>query len=176
MDELTTYISYIKNKMIPTKDWSKVRVDVPEAERIFHEYEAYKKTGYGRLLVDFDDMLVIGEKALEDDRELLRKYQERYDYLLTDESQDTSMVQHAIIEKLVREHGNLFVVADDDQSIYSWRGAEPLYLLNFKDVYPNATTLLMEQNYRSSKDIVSFTINSRSDMKKLKNTFILLFR
>lgn len=155
MDELTTYISYIKNKMIRSDDWSKVRIDVPEAERILHEYEAYKKTGHGKLLVDFDDMLVIAEQVLGSDRELLLKYQERYDYLLTDESQDTSMVQHAIIEKLVRTHGNLCVVADDDQSIYSWRGAEPSYLLNFKEVYPNAVTLFMEQNYRSSKDIVN---------------------
>lgn len=67
------------------------------------------------------------------------------------------MVQHAIIEKLVREHGNLCVVADDDQSIYSWRGAEPSYLLNFKEAYPKAVTLFMEQNYRSSQDIVSVT-------------------
>ncbi|MEW9672721.1 UvrD-helicase domain-containing protein [Ammoniphilus sp. 3BR4] len=61
--------------------------------------------------------------------ELFQRYRRRYDYVLTDESQDTSLVQYAIIEKLVREHGNLCVVADDDQSIYSWRGAEPSYLL-----------------------------------------------
>ncbi|WP_338754354.1 ATP-dependent helicase [Bacillus sp. FJAT-52991] len=155
MDELTTYISFIKNKMIPEDKWSTVKVDVPEAERIFREYEAYKKTGTHQLLLDYDDMLTIANQVFEKDRELLNRYQRRYDYVLTDESQDTSMVQHAMIEKLVQQHKNLCVVADDDQAIYSWRGAEPSYLLNFKKVYPNAVTLFMEQNYRSSQEIVN---------------------
>lgn len=168
MEELTTYISYIKNKMIPADKWSSVRVDVPEAERILREYESLKRTGYDGLLVDFDDMLVLGNEALREDTELLRRYQERFRYVLTDESQDTSQVQHAIIEKLVREHGNLCVVADDDQSIYSWRGAEPAYLLNFKQVYPDAATLFMEQNYRSSQDIVAV---ANQFIKRNKNRY-----
>lgn len=168
MDELTTYISFIKNKMIPAEQWSKVKVDVPEAERILREYESFKRSGHSKLLVDFDDMLTIAEQVLRSNRELLRKYQNRFDYVLTDESQDTSMVQHAIIEKLVRKHGNLCVVADDDQAIYSWRGAEPSYLLNFKQVYPHATTLFMEQNYRSSKDIVDV---ANQFIKRNKNRY-----
>lgn len=154
MDELTTYISFIKNKMIPEDQWTSVPCHVPEAARILREYETFKQSGHSMLLVDFDDMLTIGNSALAEDHALLRKYQQKYDYVMTDESQDTSMVQHAIIEKLVQVHGNLCVVADDDQSIYSWRGAEPSYLLNFKQVYPNGVILFMEQNYRSSKDIV----------------------
>lgn len=173
MDELTTYISFIKNKMIPQEKWSSVKVSVPEAERILREYEAFKKSGHSKLLLDFDDMLTIGEQVLEGDRELLRKYQERYDYVLTDESQDTSVVQHAIIEKLVQKHGNLCVVADDDQSIYSWRGAEPSYLLNFKQVYPDSQTLFMEQNYRSTKDIVNVANQfiKRNQNRYKKNMF-----
>ncbi|HZG86234.1 ATP-dependent helicase [Paenibacillus sp.] len=153
MDELTTYISFIKNKMVPADLWSTVKTSVTQAERLLREYEAFKRS-MNKLLIDFDDMLTLAEQVLEKDGQLLRRYQDRFDYILTDESQDTSMVQHAIIEKLVRKHGNLCVVGDEDQAIYSWRGAEPSYLLNFKQVYPNATTLLMEQNYRSSKDIV----------------------
>lgn len=168
MDELTTYISLLKNKMLPKDKWSTVKVDVPEAERIVQEYEAYKKSGYHQLLLDYDDMLTIANQALEEDHELLWGYQDRYDYVLTDESQDTSMVQHAIIEKLVQKHGNLCVVADDDQSIYSWRGAEPSYLLNFKQVYPNAIILFMEQNYRSSKDIVNV---ANQFIKRNKNRY-----
>lgn len=168
MDELVTYISFIKNKMIPAEQWSSVKVDVPEAERILREYEEFKRSGYTKLLIDFDDMLTIAEQVLERDGELLRKYQERFDYILTDESQDTSMVQHAIIKKLVRNHGNLCVVADDDQSIYSWRGAEPSYLLNFKQVYPNAVTLFMEQNYRSTKEIVNV---ANQFIKRNKNRY-----
>ncbi|MDN4095619.1 MULTISPECIES: ATP-dependent helicase [Brevibacillus] len=173
MDELTTYISFIKNKMIPEEKWSLVKVSVPEAERILREYEAFKKSGHSKLLLDYDDMLTIGNDVLERDRELLRKYQEKYDYVLTDESQDTSMVQHAIIEKLVQKHGNLCVVADDDQSIYSWRGAEPSYLLNFKDVYPDSLTLFMEQNYRSTKDIVNVANQfiKRNQNRYKKNMF-----
>ncbi|WMT40395.1 ATP-dependent helicase [Paenibacillus sp. D2_2] len=154
MDELTTYISYIKNKMLPAEQWSEVKVDVPKAEQIFRAYEEFKCRDSSRLLLDFDDMLTLANRALEEDASLLRKYQQRYDYVLTDESQDTSLVQHAIIEKLVQRHHNLCVVADDDQSIYSWRGAEPSYLLDFKQVFPKAQILYMEQNYRSSRDVV----------------------
>lgn len=154
MEALSTYISFIKNKLIPQEQWPSVKCEVPRAERIFREYEMFKRSGAGKLLVDYDDMLTIANEALERDAKLLQKYQGRYDYVLTDESQDTSLVQHAIIEKLVREHGNLCVVADDDQSIYTWRAAEPQYLLDFKTVYPAAAILFMEQNYRSSKDIV----------------------
>lgn len=154
LDELTTYISYIKNKMIPSDQWSAIKVDVPHAERILREYEAFKQSGARLLLLDYDDMLVVCEQVLARNERLLRKYQGRYDYVLTDESQDTSMVQHAIIEKLVQKHHNLCVVADEDQSLYSWRGAEPSYLLQFNQVYPDATILFMEQNFRSSQEIV----------------------
>lgn len=154
MDELTTYISFIKNKMMPKEEWSQVSCDVPQAEQILRQYEEFKQSGSDKLLVDYDDMLTLANEALETNPQLLRKYQGMYDYVMTDESQDTSKVQHAIIEKLVRAHGNLCVVADEDQSIYTWRAAEPQYLLNFKQVYPDASILMMEQNYRSSKDIV----------------------
>jgi DNA helicase II / ATP-dependent DNA helicase PcrA len=155
LDDLSTYISFIKNKLVPSSDWDKVKCEVPNAKQIFQEYERVKKSVASSLLVDFDDMLTIANNAFEKDRDLLRKYQQRYDYILTDESQDTSMVQHSIIEKLVQQHQNLYVVADDDQSIYTWRAAEPQYLLDFKQVYPDAVVLMMEQNYRSSKDIVA---------------------
>ncbi|GER73812.1 ATP-dependent helicase [Weizmannia acidilactici] len=155
LEELMTYISYIKNKMVPSEKWASVATEVPGAERILMQYEAFKRTGTGQLLLDFDDMLTKANEILQKDADLRRMYQERYDYVLTDESQDTSMVQHVIVEKLVQVHQNLCVVADDDQSIYSWRGAESAYLLNFKKVYPDAKILYMEQNYRSSQEIVT---------------------
>ncbi len=155
MEELTTYISFIKNKMVPSEKWASIKINIPQAEKILREYESYKKSGYHKLLIDFDDMLTLANDILHEENGLLEKYQQRYDYLLTDESQDTSLIQHTIIEKLVRKHHNLFVVADDDQSIYSWRGAETSYLLNFKQIYPNASTLFLEQNYRSSENIVT---------------------
>ncbi len=172
LDELTTYISFIKNKMIPSQGRAKVKSSVPNAEQILQEYELFKESAHPKLL-DFDDMLVEGNKALEQNEDLLRKYQKQFDYILVDESQDTSLVQHAIIEKLARTHKNLCVVADDDQSIYSWRGAEPSYLLNFKNTYPTASILFMEQNYRSSSDIVK-TANQfikRNKQRYEKNMF-----
>lgn len=155
MDELTTYISYIKNKMVPPARWSEVKTDVPEADRVLEEYERFKRTGHDSLLLDFDDMLTAANDALGREPVLLNKYSRRYDYILADESQDTSLVQHELIAKLVRRHGNLCVVADDDQSIYSWRGAEPAYLLDFRSAYPEAAVLFMEQNYRSTPSIVN---------------------
>ncbi|WP_135557248.1 ATP-dependent helicase [Paenibacillus cymbidii] len=155
MDELATFISFVKNKMVPPEKWSQINAGVREAARLLREYERVKLAGSGgKRLIDYDDMLTIAAQAMEQDRELLRKYQARYDYVLTDESQDTSLVQHAIVERLVREHRNLCVVADDDQSIYSWRGAEPAYLLDFRKSYPGAASLLMTRNYRSTRTIV----------------------
>lgn len=172
MDELTTYISFIKNKLILPEQWSEIDCNVPKAAEIMKKYEDFKATS-DTLLLDYDDMLIYANQALEQDPELLSRYQQLYDYILTDESQDTSLVQHYIIEKLVRNHGKLCVVADDDQSIYSWRGAEPSYLLNLKAVYPNAAILFMEQNYRSSQEIVDTanTFIKRNKQRYNKNMF-----
>jgi DNA helicase-2/ATP-dependent DNA helicase PcrA len=153
LDELTSFISFVKNKMTPREQWNNIKPPFEGAIEILKTYEAFKEN-YDVRLVDFDDMLSLANEALEKDPELLAKYQHRWDYVMTDESQDTSMIQHAIVEKLVARHQNLCVVADDDQSIYTWRAAEPTYLLKFKNVYPNAYVMKMERNYRSSKNIV----------------------
>lgn len=153
LDELTSFISFVKNKMTPRDQWAKLKSPFDGAVEITKTYEAFKEN-YDVRLVDFDDMLSLANEALEKDAELLAKYQNRWDYIMTDESQDTSMVQHAIVEKLVARHNNLCVVADDDQSIYTWRAAEPTYLLKFKTVYPDAYIMKMERNYRSTKNIV----------------------
>ncbi|MBD7965396.1 ATP-dependent helicase [Fictibacillus sp. Sa2CUA10] len=168
MDELTTYISYIKNKMIPNERWAEVSCDVPQAEEIFKQYEELKRSDSHHVLLDFDDMLTMSNDILEKDKKVLSHYQNRYDYFLTDESQDTSLVQHSIIEKMVSTHRNLCVVADDDQSIYSWRGAEPSYLLKYKEKYSDASIMFMEQNYRSSEEVVKV---ANSFIKRNKNRY-----
>ncbi|WDU77411.1 ATP-dependent helicase [Lysinibacillus sp. G01H] len=155
LEELLTYITFIKNKMLPEQEWAMAEVKVPKKVEILQRYEEYKRTGCDRLLIDFDDMLLMANDIFTKNREVLAQYQRRYDFYLTDESQDTSPVQHAIIEKLVSVHQNLCVVADEDQAIYSWRGAEPDYLLTFQKIYPDAQVLLMTQNYRSSASIVA---------------------
>ncbi|MBU5671682.1 ATP-dependent helicase [Paenibacillus brevis] len=173
MEELTTYISYVKNKMLSEDEWGTVKISIPQAEGLLREYERFKRSGHSCLLVDYDDMLTMANDLLARNPALLAVYQGRYDYLLTDESQDTSLVQHDILAKLAQRHGNLFVVADDDQSIYSWRGAEPGYLLNFREQYPAAKVLFMEQNYRSVPVIVD-TANQfirRNKQRYDKNMF-----
>ena len=154
LDELLTYITFIKNKMLPEDEWGIAEVRVPKKVEILKRYEEFKRTGSDRLLIDFDDMLLMANDIFTTNKEILAQYRRRYDYYLTDESQDTSVVQHEIITKLVAVHQNLCVVADEDQSIYSWRGADPDYLLNFRKLYPEAHVLLMTQNYRSSATIV----------------------
>ncbi|GBF75090.1 hypothetical protein PA598K_03472 [Paenibacillus sp. 598K] len=153
MEELTAYISAVKNRLLPRDQWEQAGT-MEQAAEVLEAYERFKQSGHTQRLLDYDDMLTIAEQALGEDDELLGRYQRRYDYILTDESQDTSLVQHAIIARLAASHRNLCVVGDDDQSIYSWRGAEPAYLLRFREVYPEARILYMEQNYRSSEDIV----------------------
>ncbi len=140
--------------MIPFNEWEQVKAPFEKAGTIALNYEQVKSKTQGHLFLDFDDMLSIAEQALRVDEQLAEQYRSRYDYILTDESQDTSLVQHRIVEHLVAHHGNLCVVADDDQSIYTWRGADPAYLLDFNQIYPDAKVLRMEQNYRSSKEIV----------------------
>jgi len=173
MEELYTYISYIKNKMLPQAQWSKLSCRVKNAHMIIESYEKFKKVQPDQVLLDYDDMLTYAEQVLREDEHIRRKFQQRYAYVLTDESQDTSLIQHKIIEMFVEKHNNLCVVADDDQSIYSWRGAEPSYLLQFKQRYPRAEVMYMEQNYRSSVTIVEAAnhIISRNTLRYEKKMF-----
>lgn len=154
LDELATWIGCMKNGLVPESEWSRREAGLPHAAQVLRAFERFKADYPGGRLVDYDDMLTLANEALERDARLLQRYQDRYDYLLTDESQDNSLVQHAIVEKLARRHRNLCVVADDDQSIYGWRGAEPGYLLEFRRAYPDAALLYMEHNFRSSQEIV----------------------
>lgn len=154
VDEFSSYISYVKNKRLRKDELHEVVTEVPKAVELFLKYEQFKENHHGKQLLDFDDMLTKAHDILEHDPLLRENYRNQYDYVLTDESQDTSLIQHALIEKLTEQHQNLCIVADDDQSIYSWRAAEPAYLLNLKDVYPQVKIMKMEENYRSSKEIV----------------------
>ncbi|MBH0231389.1 ATP-dependent helicase [Halobacillus yeomjeoni] len=154
MDELMTYISYVKNRMVGDKELEKVKCNVKNAADIYRSYERFKKSHSDQVLLDFDDMLTYCHQILLEDAELLSKYQRQFEYILTDESQDNSVVQHEIVELLAKPQNNICVVADDDQSIFMWRGSDVTKLLQFEKIYPNATVLTMSQNYRSSQEIV----------------------
>jgi len=155
LEELANAICFIKNSMISMVDVQKMDTKVKDLRLIYEAYEHYKNNAHqGNRLIDFDDMLTLSNQILEENPSILSRYQKQFPFVLTDESQDTSIIQNKIIEKVTKLSDNLFVVGDDDQSIFGFRSANPKYLLNFKTVHPSARILIMEQNYRSTPEIV----------------------
>ncbi len=153
LQTLATFISEMKNKMIERTKWPQYE-PFRDAGKMGQLYERWKRRDRGHIYIDFDDMLTIAEWALRTDPALRMEYASQYDHILTDESQDTSLVQHKLIEWLASIHRNLFVVADDDQSIYTWRGASPEYLLQFEQRYPESAVYYLTTNYRSGSEII----------------------
>ncbi len=117
-------------------------------------YTQYQQLLENQNCLDFDDLLLLTAKILHEFPEVLKKYQDRYRYLLIDEYQDTNFVQFDIVRMLCAERRNLCVVGDDDQSIYSWRGADIGNILDFPTLYPGAKSIKLEQNYRSTNTIL----------------------
>ncbi len=154
LEDLISAISYIKNAMIPLETYCKENRDIDHLQEIYIQYESYKNKHH---FLDFDDMLTMALEILRKDNTLLQYCHQRYPYIQVDEAQDTSKVQHEIIKLLAGTQRNLFMVADDDQSIYGFRGAYPQMLLHFQDTYPGAASFFMEQNYRCPKDIVELS-------------------
>ncbi|MDO5707896.1 MAG: ATP-dependent helicase [Andreesenia angusta] len=154
LDELNNLIGYIKNMMIEPEDYK--TNTIKNFVKVYRAFEKYKEENN---LLDFDDMLTMTLKVLNEDEAILKKYQNIYHYIQIDEAQDTSNIQHKIIEKLAHPKNNIFIVADDDQSIYGFRGANPSYLLDFKDRFKDAKIFYMSTNYRSTKTIVNASNN-----------------
>lgn len=173
MEELTRLISFAKNRMIPVEAVSSIETDIKKFPEIFRDYEAWKTRDMNHPLMDYDDMLTYANMLLDSDADLLSNYQRQFSHILTDESQDSSLIQHELIEKLARPNNNICVVADDDQTLYSWRGAEINKILHFKETYPDAELLYMEENYRSSKEIVEVanTFVGRNKNRYKKNMY-----
>ena len=115
--------------------------------------------------MDFDDLLVYTNILLRDNPDILKKYQERFDYILVDEYQDTNFAQHMIITQLSKQHNHVCVVGDDAQSIYSFRGANISNILNLQKTFPNLQTFKLERNYRSTQNIIGAD-NSLIDKNK----------
>ncbi len=153
LDNLLNYIGYIKNTMLKVDEFLKLtKVDIENFKQIYTNYEKFKRSNN---LLDFDDMLTISLEILKNNPYLVNKYRNKYDFIQVDEGQDTSIVQMEIIKILAQPKNNLLIVADDDQSIYGFRGAYPQGLLDFNKHYNNGKIFFMEENYRSSKNIVS---------------------
>ena len=141
-------ITYIKNRMLSGDELEEVDCGVEHLPEIYSEYcRVLRQQG----LMDFDDQMAYAYRILKGCPPILERFQ--YPYICVDESQDTSRIQHEIIALLAKKSGNLFMVGDEDQSIYGFRAAYPEALLNFKADYPGAKILLMEENYRSTKEI-----------------------
>lgn len=143
-----TETSYMKNAMLDESYLQKVRIK--NIEKVYEVYEDFKKSNN---YIDFDDMQTIALRLLDENPRLLKSIQNKYQYFQLDEGQDTSLLQFEILNRIVSLNNNFMVVADDDQSIYSFRAANPDYLLNFKDYYPGAEIFIMNENHRSSKNI-----------------------
>ncbi len=152
LDELSNAISYIKNRMIPENEIEEKIESVKNIAEIFKSYEAYKKQNQ---YIDFDDMLTKTLELFHANEDLINSYRNKYKYINIDESQDTSYLQHEIIKCLASPRNNIFMVGDEDQSIYTFRAACPKALLDFERTYPSAKVYLMENNYRSTKGIVN---------------------
>ncbi|TGE31615.1 ATP-dependent helicase [Desulfosporosinus sp. Sb-LF] len=174
LEELANAICFIKNSMMKVSDIEMLDTKIKDLVLIYEAYENYKKNAHpGIILIDFDDMLTLANRILEENPEILSRYQKQFPFVLTDESQDNSFIQNKIIEKVAKLSNNLFVVGDDDQSIFGFRSANPKYLLDFKRVHPGARILMMEQNYRSTQEIVKVTNEfiSGNQQRYLKTMF-----
>lgn len=145
-------ISYMKNAML-NENYLK-NSKVKECIKIYRAYENFKIKNF---YIDFDDMQVIAQKLIENDKNLLNSIRNKYRYIQVDEGQDTSLIQFKIIEKIAAPNNNLMIVADDDQSIYSFRASDISYLLNFKNIYPESKTIILNENHRSGKNIVDIS-------------------
>lgn len=142
-------------------------LDDDEGDSLFLLYQARMKE-YQAL--DFDDLLYLVVRLFEEHPEALRGYQRRYRFVLVDEVQDTNEAQYKILKHLVAKTGNLFMVGDPDQSIYSWRGANVDHILNFERQFPEGKVIRLEQNYRSTQNILrganTLIENNRSRFEK----------
>lgn len=143
---------------------------VVEKDEFKHIYEAYKNEMRANRKIDFDDMILMCRELLMSRDEVRELWQDRFEYILIDEFQDISPMQYDVMRILAQPQDNLFIVGDDDQSIYGFRGSEPSIMLNFTKDYPNAEKVLLNINYRSAKAIVQSSLvlisNNRVRFKK----------
>lgn len=151
VSEIVRKIGYCKNMMYSREKIENVQITEYDFVKIYNEYENYK---HQNRLMDYDDMLVFAYTILKKYPNMLEYYRSKFKYINVDEAQDTSYIQHKIIELVVGKNNNIFMVGDEDQSIYGFRAAFPQALLDFKKTYQNSEILLMERNYRSTNKIV----------------------
>ncbi len=146
-----THITYCKNMMLTEAEIHAHKVDGMDFPRVYFEYQDYLLRSRR---MDFDDQMVFTYRIFRQHPDILAYFQRRWPYICVDEAQDTSKIQHAILRLLASGSGNIFMVGDEDQSIYGFRAAWPQALLEFEQVFPGAKVLKLETNYRSTRAIV----------------------
>jgi DNA helicase II / ATP-dependent DNA helicase PcrA len=156
-------IGFWKNSLLLPYE---VKAESKWDEQVAFLYKKYEETKKKNGLFDFDDMLVGCYQLFSEKPLLLERYQQRFHYFLIDEFQDINKVQYELIKLLSRINKNVIAVGDDDQSIYAFRGSDPEYLIHFERDFPNAKVIKLEENYRSSHEIVSTANEVISHNKK----------
>ncbi len=173
-DQSMAQISYWKNTLTSSTITPKDKWE----EQVLYLYKRYEEQKAKQGQFDFDDMLLGCYHMLLENKELLERYQRRFQYFLIDEFQDINKVQYEIIKLLSSTAHNICAVGDDDQSIYAFRGSDPSFILHFDEEFPNATVITLHENYRSSHSIVTaankvITRNKKRRSKKMKAQFQL---
>lgn len=166
LKSVRTLITYIKNMMLTDEEVRQLAAKLEEPINIAEIYQKYCRAMRENQWMDYDDQMIYAYRMLCKHPQILRHFQQRYRYFCVDEAQDTSKIQHAILAFLASASGNLFMVGDEDQSIYGFRAAYPQALLDFEQDHPGAKVLLMEENFRSDTGIVQ-----AADRFIQKNTF-----
>ncbi|NJP06472.1 MAG: UvrD-helicase domain-containing protein [Chloroflexaceae bacterium] len=147
-------ISSAKNELVGPAEFARINRASPYDKAVADCYAHYQKLLHESNAFDFDDLLSEMVRLLHEQPAVLEHYQQRYQYLMVDEYQDTNRAQYMLVKLLAATHRNLFVVGDNDQSIYGWRGADVRNILDFQKDYPEARVILLEQNYRSTQAIL----------------------
>ena len=163
-------ISRAKNELIDPENFPVESYRDEVVKRVFKRYEEMLVLNNA---VDFDDLLVLTARLLEDFPLVREKYARRYEHVLVDEFQDTNMAQYVLLKHLASFHNNIFVVGDTDQSIYRWRGADYRNVTRFQKDYPSTQVILLEQNYRSTQNILDAAMGviDRNPQRTRKNLF-----
>ncbi|HEY2038501.1 MAG TPA: UvrD-helicase domain-containing protein [Edaphobacter sp.] len=163
-------ISWAKNHMIDPQEYFLASTN-PMEEKIAHIFEIYRKELAKANAMDFDDLLLETVRLLKSSSEVRERYNRRYRYIMIDEYQDTNRPQYELMKLLAGPEKNVCVVGDEDQSIYSWRGADIKNILDFEKDFPNGKTIRLEQNYRSTQVILegAGAVVSQNTQRKGKN-------
>ena len=165
------HISDAKDKLINPEEFTKTYKDDFKMSKIAAIYERYQKNLKKNNALDFDDIIVKTVEMFEQNEDVLEFYQRKFKYVMVDEYQDTNRAQYKLVSLLSRLHKNLCVVGDDDQSIYGWRGADITNILNFEKEFQGAVAIKLEQNYRSTQNILDSanSVIKNNNERKSKN-------